>query len=160
VLRAGPQEVELLLLERAERASDPASGQVGLPGGHVEQADPSLAAAALRELREEVGLDKNDLGGPPRLFSIRRASRFGLDVGIFAAELAVAPRTFKLNPEEVREVFWLPRSALRLRESVIRESPIGSIEVDATLYAGHVVWGFTLRVLDEFFRWWDGAPPP
>lgn len=46
----------LLLIRRATREGDHHSGQVAFPGGRVEPEDPSLAAAALREAEEEIGL--------------------------------------------------------------------------------------------------------
>lgn len=46
----------LLLIRRAAREGDHHSGQVAFPGGRVEPDDPSIAAAALREAEEEIGL--------------------------------------------------------------------------------------------------------
>ncbi|HEU5170288.1 MAG TPA: NUDIX domain-containing protein, partial [Gemmatimonadales bacterium] len=46
----------LLLIRRAERAGDPWSGQMGLPGGRHHPGDPDLLATAIRETEEEVGL--------------------------------------------------------------------------------------------------------
>jgi 8-oxo-dGTP pyrophosphatase MutT (NUDIX family) len=152
VLRPGQREVEVLLIERAEQTDDPASGQVGLPGGHVEESDSSLARTALRELREEVGLVETDLTGAPRYVETRDAARFHLKVAIFAAELSPrgqAPRP--ASREEVAHVFWLPRSALDQARQVPRDTPLGWIQVTATVVDGHILWGFTRRVLRDFF---------
>lgn len=152
VLRDGAREVEALLIERAENPADPASGQVGLPGGHVEDSDSSMAATALRELQEEVGLRRSDLRGPPRYVETRLAVRFHLKVSVFAAELAPAAGTpGPVSPEEVAHVFWLPRSALEHERRVARDTPFGRIEVPAAVHEGHVVWGFTRRLLRDFF---------
>ncbi len=156
VLRSGPREVEVLLIERAESDTDPASGQVGLPGGHVDDADSSLARTALRELREEVGLEPSDLTGPPRFVETKLAARFRLKVAIFVGELA--PGRGSPSPaskEEVAHVFWMPRSALARAKQVPRDTPLGWIEVTATVHDGHILWGFTRRVLRDFF----GFPP-
>jgi 8-oxo-dGTP pyrophosphatase MutT (NUDIX family) len=152
VLRDGAHEVEALLIERAENPEDPASGQVGLPGGHVDDGDSSMQATALRELQEEVGLRRTDLAGTPRYVETRHAVRFHLKVAVFAAELApTAAPPAPASREEVAHVFWLPRSALGHDRRVPRDTSVGWIEVPATVHEGHVVWGFTRRLLRDFF---------
>jgi len=152
VLRNGLSEVEALLIERTERATDPASGQVALPGGHVEDSDGSLEVTARRELAEEVGLTENDLDGPLRFVNIEHASRFGLDVAVFAGAIGPsAARPSPLSRDEVAHVFWLPRSALAQTTTVDRATGFGTRPVPATVFEGHVLWGFTRRVIRQFF---------
>jgi len=152
VLRDGREEVETLLIERAERESDPASGQVAFPGGHVAEADGSLAETALRELSEEVGLSRMDFAGELRYVDTVLAVRFGLKVGVFTVGLSpdASPPTPR-SAEEVAHVFWLPRSALAGAHAIDRETSYGPAEVPATVYDGHILWGFTRRVLCQFF---------
>src|SRR2546427_9832779 len=57
ILRDGPHGLEVLLGERTKREGDPWSGQVGLPGGRRRAEDPTVLATAVRETREEVGID-------------------------------------------------------------------------------------------------------
>ena len=152
VLREGREDVETLLIERTEQPSDPASGQVAFPGGHVADGDGSLAVTALRELEEEVGLVRSDFRGDLRYVETVLAVRFGLKVGVFAVGLspdANAPSA--RSAEEVAHVFWLPRSALADSRPIERETMRGATEVRATVFEGHILWGFTRRVLCEFF---------
>ncbi|MGA8542854.1 MAG: CoA pyrophosphatase [Thermoplasmata archaeon] len=152
LLRQGLREVETLLIERTERPTDPASGQVALPGGRVEDSDGSLRVTALRELEEEVGLTETDLAGPPRYVATENAFRFGLTVAVFAAELGSTARPPSvLSVDEVAHVFWLPRSALGSEKRVHRETDRGLLEVPATVFEGHVLWGFTRRLLRQFY---------
>ncbi len=145
--------MEILLIERAERDSDPASGQVALPGGHVAEEDRNLAQTALRELAEEVGLDSSDLAGDLRFVNTEHARRFGLNIAVFAGALGPTPRAaYARSTEEVAHVFWLPRSALDRTQRVHRETGRGLIEVPASVHEGHVLWGFTRRVLRQFFQ--------
>jgi 8-oxo-dGTP pyrophosphatase MutT (NUDIX family) len=156
VLREGSHGVETLLIQRAEDPEDPASGDVGLPGGHVDESDGSLLGTALRELREEVGLQVEDLSGLPRYVTTAPAPRFGLHVGVFAARLGpAATHPSAADPKEVAHVFWLPSERLADTRQVSRATATGEREVPATVYEGHVVWGFTRRVLRDFF----GLPP-
>jgi 8-oxo-dGTP pyrophosphatase MutT (NUDIX family) len=152
LLREGQRATEVLLMERTVRIEDPASGQVSLPGGHVDARDLTLRDTALRELHEEIGLRREDLADDPRFVSIEAAPRFGLEVGVFAAELAASgPRRLSPSPHEVADVFWLPLEALASRTSVVRETRRGPAEVPAVVHQSHVVWGFTLRILTEHF---------
>ena len=152
VLRDGRTDVEVLLIERTENPTDTASGQVALPGGRVDVADATLAETALRELAEEVGLLSSDLVAPLRFVRIELAARFGLRVAIFAAELGPAGRGPTVaSPREVAHIFWLPASALATTRRVPMETGRGRVEVPATVVDGHVVWGFTRRILRDFF---------
>lgn len=152
VLREGGRDLETLLIERTARPDDPASGQVAFPGGRVAESDGSLATTALRELEEEVGLTRSDLDGPLRFVTVTRASRFGLDVGVFVGALGkVARPPTPRSAKEVAHVFWLPRSSLIDTRRVVRDTLFGELEVPATVFHGHVLWGFTRRVLREFF---------
>jgi len=152
LLREGRTDVETLLIERSERVEDPASGQVAFPGGHVADGDGSLGVTALRELEEEVGLTRSDLAGELRYVSTELAVHFGLKVAVFAGALADdAQAPTARSQDEVAHVFWLPRSALADSAPVVRETSRGLAEVRATVFEHHILWGFTRRVICQFF---------
>ncbi|MCI4321466.1 MAG: CoA pyrophosphatase [Thermoplasmata archaeon] len=155
VLRDGNRDVEVLLIERTVRTDDLASGHVALPGGHTDPEDATLAATAIRELTEEVGLGSHDVDLPLRLLGVERADLFGLDVAVFAARLGSRPAQLVPSPAEVAHIFWLPLPRLAEVESVERTTPMGPRKVAAVVDNGRVLWGFTLRILRTYLR-----PPP
>ncbi|GGC80939.1 coenzyme A pyrophosphatase [Tersicoccus solisilvae] len=53
-----PADLDVLLVERSRRLGHH-PGQIAFPGGGVDATDASVEAAALREAREETGLDPN-----------------------------------------------------------------------------------------------------
>jgi 8-oxo-dGTP pyrophosphatase MutT (NUDIX family) len=85
-----PSPDAVLLIRRAERAGDPWSGHMALPGGRREPEDSDLVETAIRETFEEVG------------FQLAHSDLLGsLD--------DVVPRTPVLPPIAVRPfVFGLP----------------------------------------------------
>ena len=69
---------ELLFIKRAEYPGDPWSGQIAFPGGREERGDASLRETAIRETREETGIDLSCLrkfNQRPPPFSRGEASR-------------------------------------------------------------------------------------
>ncbi len=84
--------VELLFIRRAEHPRDPWSGQMGLPGGRVDPGDASPLAAALRETREEIGLDLEALGRP-----LGRLSEVRTHLPLGAVPHSVVPFAFAIE---------------------------------------------------------------
>lgn len=149
LLAEGARGVDLLLIHRSERASDPWSGQMALPGGHSEAADRTLLDTAIREVREEIGVDLRrdaELLGP--LDDVVPANAVPLLVRPFVFALERIP-TLSVSPE-VQEVVWVNLKEL--------EAGIGSTEYELChdgqrlrfpgfRAGGQIVWGLTYRVL-------------
>ena len=57
MLRERSGRLELLVIQRAEKAGDPWSGHMALPGGRREPGDRDAYDTARRETLEEVGID-------------------------------------------------------------------------------------------------------
>jgi 8-oxo-dGTP pyrophosphatase MutT (NUDIX family) len=153
VIREGSHGPETLLIERAERAGDRGSGQVGFPGGHREPTDEGLRSTALRETSEEVGLDLSDLAERPRYFHTYPAPVFGIRVAVFLAPYRERGREpYPVDLTEVAEVFWFPFGQALHTERRLRRTHLGEREVDAAVWGSHVVWGFTRGVIGDIIR--------
>jgi len=155
VLRDGAEGVECLLIRRAERAGDPWSGHMALPGGRNEPEDPSLLHTAIRETREEVGLQLETsqlMGRLDDLEAMARGRKTGLVVRPFVFGLA-APADAPLHPnEEVAETLWAPLLPIHAGAwDTVRPYALGgqTWKLPAWDVYGRVVWGLTHRILTD-----------
>ena len=126
------------------------AGQVSLPGGALEESDASVAAAALREAGEEIGLDAEAehvrvLGELPAVDV--RVSGF-----LVHPVLAAAPAVPSLlaDPREVAAILHAPLSAF-LPDAPIRvvtdERDGFRLRYGAYPIGRHLVWGATAGIL-------------
>lgn len=150
VLHDEPGEPRVLLMKRVEREGDPWSGHISLPGGGYQASDVSLLETAIRETREELGVEllgARLLGSLPPLHP-RAAGPFGIEVTpfIFATEAAPEP----VCGPEARSAFWLPLSlaaAGALDDTYTYPSTQSAFP--SWRYEGHVIWGLTWRILGD-----------
>jgi 8-oxo-dGTP pyrophosphatase MutT (NUDIX family) len=142
-------DLNILLIHRAKRIDDPWSGQIGLPGGRVVHSDRSTREALMREVSEEVGINLNDEGEELGTLSIGSPMRqLGMKVQPWVYGLMKLPKV-KIGPE-VQQAFWVPVARLpSLRSSAEIEIRGTRRVVDSFNVNGHVVWGYTHRVLNE-----------
>jgi 8-oxo-dGTP pyrophosphatase MutT (NUDIX family) len=162
VLRARGGDLEALLIHRAERTSDPWSGHMAFPGGRLEPGDASPLRAAIREAGEEVGLDLDDeatcLGRLSDAVPQGRGRRLGLAIEPFVFVLHGDP-ALRLG-DEVQNVVWVPLRFLRDRDhrsSMWYWRAVVPVRLPCYRYHGHLIWGLTLRILDEIVQLSAGA---
>lgn len=154
VLRFKRDSPDVLLMKRAERKNDRWSGQISFPGGREQTDDIDLQATAIRETREEMGVDLTahaQLLG--RLDTIRAIAKGGV------RPLTITPYVFiqtdefhiELNQEAV-DWFWLPLAQAAAGElSGVYRYKFGPIPRDLPCwrYDGYLVWGLTYQMLDH-----------
>ena len=127
------------------------SSQIGFPGGKVEIEDVDLAATALRETHEEVGIPSHKIEVirpfskiyiPPSNFLV---SPF---LGISHEELVFIP-----DNNEVKQVLEFPLATFLDEKTITRVKMTTSyatdIDVPAFMVEKYVVWGATAMMMSE-----------
>ncbi len=98
------QDDELLLIRRGH---GPAAGEWSIPGGRVEHGEP-LAAAVLRELAEETGLEA--ICGPLVGWVERISAEYHYVILDF--EVTIMDRREPVAGDDAAEARWVPVSAV------------------------------------------------
>lgn len=151
------EQLEILLIKRAEREMDPWSGHIALPGGRRNARDVDLVDTAARETQEEVGvvLSRSGqlLGGLDEVApSTPRLPHIVISPFVFA----VPDRTeITPDPQEVDATLWAPLAALR-DEGAVTETLVelheGRRSFPSLRFGEHVIWGLTHRIVTQFLR--------
>ncbi len=152
LLVAGSPEPAILFIKRQQRAGDPWSGQMALPGGFASPNDTSLEATARRETAEETGIE---LGAAALLGALDDVS----PRTPFLPPIIVSPFAFllpeKLLPKpgpEVQAAVWLPAEQLfspQFRRP-FRLTLTGEVrEFPSIVIGDYTIWGLTERVLSQ-----------
>jgi 8-oxo-dGTP pyrophosphatase MutT (NUDIX family) len=127
------------------------SGQIALPGGKYQDEDMNLRQTALRESKEEVGIDTadvqvigslTDLLIPPSRFLLTPFIGYTLQKPVFHAD-----------PDEVAEIIEFNIHELSDKNLKEKDIAIHGGKVFRTPYyniQNHVVWGATGMILAEF----------
>ena len=149
-----PDPDALLLIRRAERAGDPWSGHMALPGGRQDPDEPDLLTTAVRETAEEVGLalDREHLIGTLDDVVPRTPVLPPIAVRPYVFALSQRPR-LSLNPE-VAAARWVPLDLLlhpEIYDSVRLDIRGESREFPAYRLDDAIVWGMTERILSSLF---------
>lgn len=141
----------VLLTQRTAHLRDHA-GQISFPGGRCEEQDASPVETALREAREEVGLDR----GQVEVLGVLPEHRTGTGFSIIpVVGLVHPPLNLKLDDFEVAEAFETPLGFLldpanHQRHSVEHQGSLR--EYYAMPWEGYYIWGATADMLVSLQR--------
>ncbi len=160
ILRAGESGApELLFIKRADYPADPWSGQIAFPGGREEAGDANLADTALRETREETGIDLRNDGAVIGTLDDLRPQTIALPAIIVRPYVVLLNRADSLLlSDEVALAFWVPLEELRQADAWRDTSVFArGIQLNARAFhhQGHVIWGMTERILAQLLALLD-----
>ena len=102
----GSHEPEIILTQRSSSLTNHA-GQIGFPGGTVEEADRDPVHTALREAREEIDLNEEGVEILGIMETITLPSGFAIAPVLGVME---SLPVMSANPGEVAEIFSIPLS--------------------------------------------------
>lgn len=152
LLRYRQSDPDVLLMRRAHNERDRWSGHVSFPGGREEQHDDDLIATAIRETREEVGVDLREsaelIGQLHAVRAIARGKILPMSITPYVF-LAEREHPVTLN-HEATEAFWLPLRAAAAGELdavyPYRKGPL-RLDLPCWRYEERVIWGLTYDML-------------
>lgn len=150
------RDLDVLLLARASTLRSHA-GEVAFPGGRVDPDDVDVVAAALREAREETGLQVTGVDVLGSAAPVPLAHSRHLVTPVLGWWRAPSPVRV-VDEAESAAVFRTPVADLLdpanrgitefWREGRTWRGPAFVVEADS---GSHVVWGFTATLLDALF---------
>jgi len=144
-------EPTVVFTQRTAHLADHA-GQISFPGGRCDDDDCTPERTALREAREEVGVDHQRIEILGRLPEYRTGTGFSVTPVVGWAE---PPMTFQPDPHEVAEVFEVPLAFLLDPANHRYESAFYKGRMRkywAMPYGQRFIWGATAGMLVTFQR--------
>lgn len=140
-------EIELTLTLRSEDINH--GGQISFPGGRADKGE-SVVETALREAREEIGVEPQDITIIGQLSDLYVSHSNNLVVPIVG--YTNKRPDFTINPREVDEVFTVElRSLLHKKNLTVEDWELGKHIYKVPYWDVHRVplWGATAMMLNE-----------
>ncbi len=135
-------------------------GQIGFPGGKVEEHDLSPQMAAMREAEEEIGIL------PDSYQIVGKLSDLYIQVSDFIIHPYVAwmdrKPAFVMNNSEVEDIVLFPLQDFMENEHFAEAEMMtftGPMKVPYYPFDGEIIWGATAMILSEYFEITKHYPP-
>ncbi|HEV2975715.1 MAG TPA: CoA pyrophosphatase [Solirubrobacteraceae bacterium] len=134
------------------------AGEISFPGGRKDREDSDLAATALREADEEIGLAPAAVELIGELSAVSTFAT-GYQIHPFVGVIESGQR-WRPSPREVDAVLELPLAELADSRTRTRLERRGiTFETDAYVLDGHTIWGATFRIIESLReRLREGGP--
>ena len=136
---------ELLLIRRSRNLRNH-PGEWAFPGGKVDQEDKDYSETALREIREEVGLNSSIINLLGRLETVKTTSGYYVVpyVGILDNEYSL-----RIYVNEVDDYMFLPFNVLISSETRTQINYKNQMKQLAYVVDDRVIWGATARIISN-----------
>ncbi|MBN1331083.1 MAG: CoA pyrophosphatase [Candidatus Heimdallarchaeota archaeon] len=141
----------MLLTKRTEALSSH-KGEISFPGGKKGQSDLSLVSTALRETKEEIGLNSSCIEIIGELDQIKT---YGSNVLLspFVCKIH-SPFSLIINHNEVQEIIEVPLDEL-IRSENWSKKEVQMIDLDDKyiwyfFFKNWVIWGATAKIIRQF----------
>jgi 8-oxo-dGTP pyrophosphatase MutT (NUDIX family) len=160
-----PAGLSMLLTLRSE-ALLKHSGQVAFPGGRVDETDADVIEAALRETREEIGIEPSAIEVLGQMPQYRTGTGYVITPVVGLVDPGLQLESLRVEPAEVAEVFEVPliflmdprnhqRRLFSWREDDAdyqRSFFTMPWRPDPALAQEYFIWGATAAMLRNFYR--------
>ena len=129
-------------------------GQISFPGGSVDEEDRSIEETVLREVNEEIGLQREDVDILGRIDdTVTMLSNF--IVHPFVGRIPPS-YNFSINKNEVDRLIKVPLNFFYPGNSTLKRKEIGfeggSFYGPTYEYNGDLIWGATARMMENFMN--------
>jgi len=139
------KDVKLLFIQKADVKGYPWRNQMAFPGGHKDKEDLSTKDTALRELEEEMGINRENVEvlGSLGHFQTINSKDIEAWVGIWNEK-----DTIHHDPSEISKVFQIPLKYLidlHKKKGLHRQAP--NVMQLTYPYKDVLIWGVTGKIL-------------
>ncbi|SRR5581483_1115014 len=144
------EQWHLLFTRRTDRVESH-KGQVSFPGGACDEGESTPEQTALREAREEIGLDAAKVRVLGRLANMITITGFRVTPVVGVIEW---PAVFKVGEHEVARIFTIPLSWLADKRNRWEFNMLGRNRslIAYHPYDGELLWGATARMTVDFLK--------
>lgn len=150
LMHASSGELSFPLIQRPEYEGHH-SGQIALPGGKMEESDLDLVETALRETREEIGVDSETIRivgqltkiyVPPSNYEILPVIGWTSSIQKYVPDEREVASVFDVTIAEFLDPVNQGQRGIKLKRGLTMDVPVFD-------FNGKVVWGATAMILSE-----------